>query len=169
MLMRTNTGKMAGILCLLAGTVSVQAAASRIAPEISALEVSVNIPAIVTICENPADIGTLARHSALATPGMMIMADVPGEKGGFTLSLVKQGDQYDILTPEGRLSEQGGIENFNDGNQGRSIHLVMDGPDGMEHYLFVLDAEGSGELLWSSASMNALAICQGVAGAAARL
>jgi hypothetical protein len=40
-----------------------------------------------------------------------------------------------------------------------TVHLVLDNGSGMEHFLFVLNQDNSGELLWSSATASALTTC----------
>ena len=39
------------------------------------------------------------------------------------------------------------------------VHLILSNDTGIEHLLFDLNLDGSGDLLWSSATMSALTTC----------
>jgi len=75
------------------------------------------------------------------------------------LTLIRRGDNYDVLI--GRDSLGNGADWINAGGED-PVHLILDtnsGFAGLEHFLFDLNLDGSGELLWSSASESALTTC----------
>jgi hypothetical protein len=112
---------------------------------------------VITRCEAPADYSERLQQVKLgSTQGVnsqMISAE-PVE-----LTLIRQGDSYDVLI--GRDSLGSGADWINAGGED-PVHLILDnnsGFAGMEHFLFDLNLDGSGELLWSSASESALTTC----------
>jgi len=112
---------------------------------------------IITYCEVPADYSEGLHQAKLgdASPDVGSMA-IPAELK--ILTLIKQDGIYDVVIGSDSLASKGTI--FSAG-EGYPLHLVFDGKDspGVEHFLFDLNLDGSGELLWSSAAMSALTTC----------
>jgi len=113
---------------------------------------------VVTRCEAPADYSERLQQvsAAQGVGSQMISAE------SVELTLIRQGDSYDVLI--GRDSLGNGADWINAGGED-PVHLILDnnsGFAGLEHFLFDLNLDGSGELLWSSASESALTTCVAV-------
>lgn len=74
------------------------------------------------------------------------------------INLIRQVEgRYDVrigedsVTVMGRLSGLSGDVN--------PVHLILETGTGTEHFLFMQNPDGSGELLWSSATASALTTC----------
>jgi hypothetical protein len=113
---------------------------------------------IITRCEAPPEYNERLQQvrlgSAAQGEGSRMIATESVE-----LTLIRQGDNYDVLI--GRDSLGNGVAWINAGGED-PVHLILDnntGFAGLEHFLFDLNLDGSGELLWSSASESALTTC----------
>jgi hypothetical protein len=75
---------------------------------------------------------------------------------------VQDGNGYDVLLGLNSMKERG---EFAGGDAGENpVHLVLNSERGIEHFLFDLNLDGSGELLWSSAEASALTTCHAAPG-----
>jgi len=74
------------------------------------------------------------------------------------LTLIRQADAtYDVLAGGDSVAATGDLSRMPTGDN--PLHLVLNTGSGIEHFLFVLNQDGSGELLWSSATASALTTC----------
>lgn len=74
------------------------------------------------------------------------------------LTLIRQADaSYDVLAGGDSVAATGDLSRMPTGDN--PVHLVLNTGAGIEHFLFVLNPDGSGELLWSSATASALTTC----------
>lgn len=72
------------------------------------------------------------------------------------LTLIRQAS-YDVLAGGDSVAATGDLIRMPTGDN--PVHLVLNTGSGIEHFLFVLNQDGSGELLWSSATASALITC----------
>ncbi|MEX2352542.1 MAG: hypothetical protein WD709_00040 [Gammaproteobacteria bacterium] len=116
----------------------------------------VELPEIITRCKVP---------EAYSDDMHQVKLDmVPGKTGSLipvgpaSLTLIKQGNSYDVLIGPDSLADNATLINTGITDP---IHLIIEnsGSKGLEHLLFDLNLDGSGELLWSSAAESALTTC----------
>lgn len=79
----------------------------------------------------------------LDTQGIVSPADAP------LLTLLKRENRYDILLGGNSLRSDGAVSS-NPVAGGKSVH-ILNAAAGMDHFLFDLELDGSGELRWPSA------------------
>jgi len=107
---------------------------------------------VLTRCEAPVEFSDRHQYVALETaPDATVVDPV-------YITLILQADnRYAVLAG----AELVGADNNPVKAQPdeKTVHLVLDNGSGMEHFLFVLNQDNSGELLWSSASASALTTC----------
>lgn len=76
------------------------------------------------------------------------------------LRLVRRGDRLDIqLQTSGAWRGTDGAQLDAASATDGTFHLVRRRHDGPEHFLFLIDPSGSGDLLWSTATMSAQVHC----------
>jgi hypothetical protein len=120
---------------------------------------AIRIPAgntqIITECLSPVGFNESLQQASLADVGL--------ESIETYLRLVKTGDRYDITltSAEGKQWSAGedGLTLEPVLYTATNIHMVLKRGSAMEHFLFVLDLSGKGELMWSSAQGSALTTC----------
>ena len=124
--------------------------ASALSPD--TINTTVSKSSVLTRCEAPVEFSDRHQYVALETvPGAAVIDPV-------YISLVVQADnRYAVLAG----AELVGADSNPVNNQpdAKTVHLVLDNGSGMEHFLFVLNQDNSGELLWSSATASALTTC----------
>jgi len=111
----------------------------------------VNGNEIITRCDAPADYSEGLQQAKLGMSGRQLISAET-----IMLTLVKQGDSYDVLVGPDSLGASG---KFIHAGGEDPVHLILDSNSGVEHFLFDINLDGSGELLWSSASESALTTC----------
>jgi hypothetical protein len=106
---------------------------------------------VLTRCEAPVEFSDRHQYVALATaPGAPVIDPV-------YITLIRQADNRYALMAGSELI--GADTNDEMPTDKKTVHLVLDNGSGMEHFLFVLNQDNSGELLWSSATASALTTC----------
>ena len=107
---------------------------------------------VLTRCEAPVEFSDRHQYVALETvPGSAKIDPV-------YISLILQADNHYAVFAGAELV--GADSNpVNTQPEEKTVHLVLDNGSGMEHFLFVLNPDNSGELLWSSAMASALTTC----------
>lgn len=102
-------------------------------------------------CEAPVEFSD--RHQIA---GLDTLPDT--SQSGPAINLIRQVQgQYDVLVGEDSVTALGKLSGLpGDMNP---VHLVLETGAGTEHFLFMQNPDGSGELLWSSATASALTTC----------
>ena len=133
------------ILLMLAGTGSALAAT---APGLHA-----PVTEVVMRCTAPVEFSDRYKYVGLE------VTLAPAVAAGPQISLLKKTDnRYDVLLGKDSLAAMGRLSSMQGGEN--PVHLVLDTvTSGVEHFLFVQNPDGSGELLWSSATASALTTC----------
>jgi hypothetical protein len=111
---------------------------------------------IVAQCEAPMGLLGSTYHARLEVPEENRSDSLVNPVN--TISLIRTGKEYDVLLGErsivnGELLRNAGDDEF-------SIHLLLDRDTGPEHLVFILEPDGTGELLWSSNTRSVLTACQ---------
>lgn len=107
---------------------------------------------VVTRCEAPVEFSDRHQYVALGTTQETAIHEP------LLLTLIRQPDtSYDVLAGDDPVGTEGSLVRMPSGET--PLHLVLNNGSGMEHFLFVLNPDGSGELLWSSATGSALTTC----------
>lgn len=126
------------------------------APEAKPMEQTL----VLTECEAPLGVGQAWRQ--------LSAVDHAGGLGATSdqLRLVRRGRDYDLLLRRGdegswRAADAGKIEIAS--ADGGTFHLVLHQPDGPQHLLFLIDTEGRGDLVWSSATASTATGCMAAA------
>ncbi len=107
---------------------------------------------IVTRCEMPVEF--YDRHQYVSLDPVRSSYAVSSR---IVLVRLDGSDHYDLLAGADSVSANGKLTQVQ-GN-GNPVHLVLESDSGVEHFLFVLNQDNSGELLWSSATASALTTC----------
>ncbi len=112
---------------------------------------------VVTRCEAPVEFSDRHQHVALGTTQETALHEL------LLLTLIRQPDnRYEVLAGADSVGTDGSLNSIQ--SRENPVHLVLDHGSGMEHFLFMLNPDGSGELLWSSATGSALTTCTTVWG-----
>lgn len=128
-----------------------------VAPDYSAVE------KVVTTCESPVDATIAYRQASLETAALTAPLKVNDERT--VVKLLKRVNVFDLRfenSSEGgywQALENGGRVTGMEVSPG-VLHIVLHRENNdAEHFLFKLQLDGSGELLWSSADASALTSC----------
>jgi hypothetical protein len=113
-------------------------------------------PLVITECEAPQEIGASWQRVSSTDKIVAVNTD-PG-----SLRLIRRNGTLDVLLESGKagswLATSAGTVEIINADRG-TFHLVLQRPTGPEHLLFLLDADGAGDLVWSSAGANAATAC----------
>lgn len=113
---------------------------------------------IITRCDVPADYREHLQQAKLGINGGGTGSEIMTAEQA-VLTLVMRGNSYELLLGQESIDSDAALIHAG-GND--PLHLILDknsGIAGIEHFLFDLNLDGSGELLWSSASESALTTC----------
>lgn len=130
---------------LLSGIGSVSAATGAIS-----MDRYIAVSERVMSCEAPVEFSDRHRIAGLEV--------LPPEQPGPVINLIRKVDgHYDVLIGDSSMTALGSLSGVpGDLNP---VHLVLESGSGTEHFLFMQNTDGSGELLWSSATASALTTC----------
>ncbi len=107
---------------------------------------------VITHCEVPVEFSDRHQYVALEVTRELAQPE------SIQLTLVRQSDNnYDVLVGGDSVKAKGSLDKLPSGEN--PVHLVFNNGSGMEHFLFMLNPDGSGELMWSSATVSALTTC----------
>jgi len=110
---------------------------------------------VIAHCEVPVEFSDRHQYVALE------MTRELAQPESLQLTLIRQSDNnYDVLVGGESVKAKGSLDRLPSGEN--PVHLVFNNGSGMEHFLFMLNPDGSGELMWSSATMSALTTCTAV-------
>ena len=134
-------------------TVLLVAAQTVSAGKPASTKISIAETRVITRCEAPVEFSDRHQYVALGA-NQERLVPMP-----LLLTLIQQSDNsYDVLAGSDSVSgKRVGLVRMPSGEG--PVHLVLNNGSGMEHFLFVLNQDGSGELLWSSATASALTTC----------
>lgn len=107
---------------------------------------------LVTRCEMPVEFYDRHQYVSLDTARTPYTESIQ-----LVLVKVAGSDHYDLLAGADSVAAKGKLSQVED--NGNPVHLVLETNSGIEHFLFVLNQDQAGELLWSSATASALTTC----------
>lgn len=116
------------------------------------IEQKLSAPELVMRCSAPVEFNDRHQYVGLEVARGLLANTT------LQLSLFRRvDDSYDVLAGEDSITAMGELSSMQGGEN--PVHLVLDTNSGPEHFLFMLNQDGSGELLWSSATASALTTC----------
>ena len=116
-----------------------------------------SVPKLVTSCESPVQGNWTAQQASLdSAAGLEVLKRDVVER----VSLVKSGTAFGLRFENPQSDHANVVKVEGIQLDSHSFHIILDVEHGTaQHFLFSLDLDGSGELLWSSADSSALTNC----------
>lgn len=123
-------------------------------PGTSQAPMNMELSRIIAVCAAPVEFGNDMQQVAFDISDGTQLDGLAQSRSG--IELVKTGNRYEIRYEDRVLGPRGTV---NASGEQRPIHLVLSGEEGPEHFMFMINAKGTGELLWSTASVSTLTPC----------
>ena len=140
------------------GLVTLSAAVSA-KPGMGLDPISMALPRVLTQCEAPLELSDELQQANSAESPSISPAGQGADKRH--LALVLMANRYEVYFGEAILGDGGTVAGA--AGNGTPIHIVLNRNNAAEHFLFSLNTDGSGELLWASEAASTLTTCKAVA------
>ena len=119
---------------------------------------SIALPRVLTHCEVPVELSNDLHQ--VNSGGSISINSIAAVSAYRQLSLVLVADEYEVYFGGATLGDGGDL--VGPVADGAPIHIILNRNNASEHFLFSLNADGSGELLWASEAASTLTRCSAV-------